>query len=192
MVSRIVTTAAVAPEPSRADGVEGGGGGSRALSRGWRRGDEGGDAGGGPRALLSQMASRIATTVAAAAPEPSRHGWGRGQRWRWLPSPLLQMASRMVAPEPPVVNSVQDGVGSRALPRRMARRRWLPNPPARMVSREAAAVPEPSLADGVEDEGGDAGGVPRALPSQMASRTATTVAATAPEPSRHGWGRGQR
>lgn len=136
MVSRIVTTAAVAPEPSRADGVEGGGGGSRALSRGWRRGDEGGDAGGGPRALLSQMASRIATTVAAAAPEPSRHGWGRGQRWRWLPSPLLQMASRMVAPEPPVVNSVQDGVVSRALPRRMGRgwwRRRLPRPPTTEV-----------------------------------------------------------
>uniref|UniRef100_A0A0E0HME1 Uncharacterized protein n=1 Tax=Oryza nivara TaxID=4536 RepID=A0A0E0HME1_ORYNI len=172
MASRTVATAAVAPKPSRADGVE--------------------EGGGGPRALPSQMALRTATTVAAAAPEPSRHGWGRGQRWRWLPSPLLQMASRMVAPEPPVVNSVQDGVGSRALPRRMARQRWLPNPPAWMVSREAAAVPEPSLVDGIEDEGGDAGGGPRALPSQMASRTATTVAAAAPEPSRDGWGRGQR
>uniref|UniRef100_A0A0E0DYG4 DUF834 domain-containing protein n=1 Tax=Oryza meridionalis TaxID=40149 RepID=A0A0E0DYG4_9ORYZ len=122
MASRIATTMVAVPEPSRADGVEGGSGGSRALSRRWRRGrrwrcwrrplsppvangveDSDDGAGGDSRALPSRMGSRIAMAV---APEPSlADGVEDGGSRTSCPFRTA------LAPEPSRVGWVEDGGG---------------------------------------------------------------------------------
>lgn len=176
---RMVSRTVVAPKPSRsrwrqtmarrwlepsADGVE-----ERALepSLAWRR-----ERSGDRRPTSVANGVEIAARWRRLETLPSRMGRDGDAV---APSLSCEMASGWWL-RTSVVNSVQGGV-ARSLASDGCG--GAPNPPARMVSREAAAAPEPSLADGVEETKVAILAASRAL-RQMASRAAAMAAAQPP------------